>query len=315
MTDLEIQLIQHWYGRFEAEKLIKVLVVHGMQTCIRINYLGQLPNWFNKKVKVTDSAKHVDEYFSIAQNLAATMRLGESDMAGLLLDPRRVDPSKKLTSNDFVSYSVVKARSAFFPGMFPSVFDMLNMVESNVTSTPSTQPGEEFGKGIHCQAVFDILKEKIHDILAGKWDHILEAYGGSARATALPNPSAAIAKVAAAAKAVVRVLPVQQPVVPPRPVARPSPVATPKPVVPPRPVARPAPVVAPKSFMPTAFVKSPVVAPTSNMPSARPTPITKGGILNDPVKRAAAKAQIMAARDMILAQMDKTKLRKSQFGW
>jgi hypothetical protein len=180
MPDLEIELIKHWYRRFEMEKLIKVLIVHGLQVCVKANYDGKLPSWFGGKISVSDSSKKVDEYFRSAQHIAASMRLGRANMAGLLLKQSK-DPFKPISSNDFVPYSVVKARSAFFPGMFPTVWNMLDMKESSVDSNPNTEPGEDFGANNYCVEVFDTLRDVIGDILKGNYREILNKYYGTGR--------------------------------------------------------------------------------------------------------------------------------------
>jgi hypothetical protein len=201
MADLEIELIKQWYNRFEMEKLIKVLIVHGIQVCVKANYGGKLPSWFSRNVNVSNSSKKVDDYFRMAQHIVAAMKLGGNNMAGLMLKQTK-NSFKPISSKDFVTYSVVKARSAFSPGMFPTVWDMLDMKESNVTSTPNTTPGDNFGADTYCTEVFQTLREVIGDVLKGNYLAILNKYsekGSSFTPTDLSDSLSVAASEASAA--------------------------------------------------------------------------------------------------------------------
>lgn len=219
---LEIDLVRQWYIRMQKARAIKMVFIHGIQTCVRICYLDKIPTWFKQKITTSSPEKTIKEYFTKAKRILMCMRLHDPAGAGFLLTNASAGAAKR-SQLKFKTMTSLEQQCRYFGREPKSVYDLLNMVESNLltgdhpkdfywpgTAAPGNKGKEEgweddtwyktvagYSKDggttwsqqvILCKEVAEIMKKLIFLVLRGAPVDVL-LYGGYMRLKQLSEQS------------------------------------------------------------------------------------------------------------------------------
>lgn len=205
MKELELDLIKQWYIRMQKSRALKLVFIHGIQTCVRICYANKIPTWFNQKITTATPEKTTKEYFNKALRILMCMRLHEPSGAGFLLTDSSSKSATKYSQLKFRNFSSLSSSCRYFGQEPKTIFEIIKLLEDNIEKPTGkdTYPWQEksnFTSGrysnwdktvagwpdengefrqvqVHCKEVTGVMKELFFMVLRGMPVDVL-LYGG-----------------------------------------------------------------------------------------------------------------------------------------
>ena len=181
MEQLKYNLAKQWYYRLVYERFIKVIMILGVQSCVRVCYGGQIPTWFRKRILYSASDKTLNDYWSKCKRIITCFKLFEPEDAGFLLTEKSLLEAKKVSQLKFRTPEDLASECRFRNPIFNNVFSLLGLIESNIGEAPKgiTIDNQLAGKQAHCHEIITKMKKMIHNLLTGNSKSILTMHGVS----------------------------------------------------------------------------------------------------------------------------------------
>lgn len=179
LVDTRMEIAQHWYRRLAMERLVKLVVIHGIQTCVRVCYKGQAPKWFSKVIHYTTSDKEFNDYWGKAKRIIACMKLFDKKYAGFLLTERSLQHTTDINKLEFRSVEDLASECRYRDDMFNSVWDLLGLVEKSLGDKSPINTAE-LDEHMLCTGIFEMMKNLINAFLQGDESAIsavMKSYG------------------------------------------------------------------------------------------------------------------------------------------
>jgi hypothetical protein len=182
MEMLKYNIAKQWYKRLILERFIKLIVIHGIQTCVRVCYGGQIPSWYRSRLGYTSSESTLNEYWSRTKRIVACFRLFSTEDAGFLLTDKSVLTAKTVNQLKFRTPEDLASECRFRDPVYSNVFSLLGLIDSNI-GTPDRVAGGE-NSAIHeqkmqCKSIIASVIAMVNGVIQG--DHqIMSAYGFNA---------------------------------------------------------------------------------------------------------------------------------------
>lgn len=167
LEKLKIELGQQWYKRLILERFIKLIVIHGIQSCVRACYYGQIPSWFKQRLTYSSNDKVVDDYWTKAKRVIACFRLFSVEDAGFLLTDRSILTAKTVNQLKFRSPEDISSECRFRSPIYNDVYSLLGMIEANIGNASSSVNGALSESQMNCKQIVGRMKEMIEKLLSG----------------------------------------------------------------------------------------------------------------------------------------------------
>ena len=133
MKNLEIDLVKQWYIRLQKARALKLVFIHGIQTCIRVCYGNKIPNWFKQKVVSSTSEKIIKDYFTKALRILMCMRLHEPNGAGFLLTNSSAAKATNFSQLQFKKFPTLSSSCRYFGQEPKTIFEIIDLIDQNIT--------------------------------------------------------------------------------------------------------------------------------------------------------------------------------------
>ena len=143
MKDLEYDLIEKWYWKMMKQRAIKLVFIHGMQTCVRLTYLDKIPSWFNQKITSNTPEKTVNDYFAKAKRILNCMKRAPREEAGYLLTQATYG-SEKRSQFKFKNYTTLANECKYYDDEYKSVYQIIGAI-NYTNAQPHTILNKEGG--------------------------------------------------------------------------------------------------------------------------------------------------------------------------
>lgn len=167
-------LIVDWLNKLQKIKAIKMILIHGMQNCIRVSYAGKIPSWFSHKIVSSTPEHRINEYFIKAKRVLTCMNMRDASA-----DPNN-DWSKKgagflITSETantkhfkFKEFSVL-CQQCRYNGPEPmTAYQIIDMIDNTQDTFKSENVGAKWaGRNLLCSEIAETMKTYIHLVLTG----------------------------------------------------------------------------------------------------------------------------------------------------
>ena len=132
LEKLKFGLAKQWYKRLILERFIKLIVIHGIQSCVRVCYRGIIPSWFSSRISYTSSDATLDEYWQRAKRIVACFRLFEPEDSGFLLTDKSLLTAKTIHQLKFRTPEDLASECRYREPIYDNVFSLLGLIESTL---------------------------------------------------------------------------------------------------------------------------------------------------------------------------------------
>lgn len=183
MQKLETALVNQWYIRMQKARAIKIVVIHGIQNCVRVCYLGKIPTWFSHKITTSSSDQQLNDYFNKAKRILTCMNFRDASAdpkndwsaagAGFLLTDKSAH-SERRSQLKFKTYESLRQECKYYGPEPRSVFHIVKMLEDNIVNSPTVKPqGNWFAGNELCKKIVMIMNKYIELIMMGYFVDVL----------------------------------------------------------------------------------------------------------------------------------------------
>lgn len=176
----KFNMAKQWYTRLILERFAKLIIIQGIQQCVKVCYLGKIPGWYSSRIMYNSKDSTFEDYWSKTKRIITCFRLFDKADAGFLLTEESMRNAKNPSQFKFRSINDLASECRFREPVFDSVFGLLDMIGQDLTGDATITMGGNnvFRENqMQCGSIIERMRDMIRAVIETGHSEVTAEYG------------------------------------------------------------------------------------------------------------------------------------------